>query len=79
MAEIIPASHDVVFKALFVRNHDLLRAFLRDVLDLPLTENDEITILNTEYCRRQTQQTEYSCQYGKPQIQYRDAGKKAWI
>ena len=48
MAGIIPASHDVVFKALFVRNHDLLRAFLRDVLDLPLTENDEITILNTE-------------------------------
>ena len=45
MAEIIPASHDVVFKALFVRNHDLLRAFLRDVLDLPLKENDEVTIL----------------------------------
>lgn len=48
MAEIISASHDVVFKALFVRNPDLLRAFLRDVLDLPLTESDEVTILNPE-------------------------------
>ncbi len=48
MAEIISASHDVVFKALFVRNPDLLRVFLRDVLDLPLTENDEVTILNPE-------------------------------
>ena len=48
MAEIISASHDVVFKALFVRNPDILRAFLRDVLDLPLTDNDEVTILNPE-------------------------------
>ncbi len=35
MAEIISASHDVVFKTFFVRNPDILRAFLRDVLDLP--------------------------------------------
>ena len=48
MAEIISASHDVVFKALFVRNPDLLRVFLHDVLDLPLTDNDEVTILNPE-------------------------------
>ena len=48
MAEIISASHDVVFKALFVRNPDILRAFLRDVLDLPLTDDDEVTILNPE-------------------------------
>ena len=48
MREIIPASNDVVFKALFVRNPDVLRAFLRDILDLPLTERDEITILNPE-------------------------------
>lgn len=48
MAEIISASHDVVFKALFVRNRDLLRAFLRDVLDLPLTENDRVDVLNPE-------------------------------
>ena len=38
MAEIISASHDVVFKALFVRNPDILKAFLSDVLDLPLTD-----------------------------------------
>lgn len=48
MGEIISASHDVVFKALFVRNPDILRAFLRDVLDLPLTDNDEIIVLNPE-------------------------------
>lgn len=48
MGEIISASHDVVFKALFVRNPDILRAFLRDILDLPITENDKITILNPE-------------------------------
>lgn len=48
MGEIISASHDVVFKALFVRNPDILRAFLRDILDLPITDNDKITILNPE-------------------------------
>ena len=48
MTEIISASHDVVFKALFVRNPDVLRAFLRDVLDLPLSDDDEVTILNPE-------------------------------
>lgn len=48
MAEIISESHDVVFKALFVRNPDILRAFLCDVLDLPLTDDDEVTILNPE-------------------------------
>lgn len=48
MAEFISASHDVVFKALFAQNKDILRAFLRDVLDLPLTENDRIDVLNPE-------------------------------
>ena len=48
MAEIISASHDVVFKALFVRNQDILRAFLRDILDLPITDSDRIDILNPE-------------------------------
>ncbi|MCM1508832.1 MAG: Rpn family recombination-promoting nuclease/putative transposase [Ruminococcus flavefaciens] len=48
MAEIIAASHDVMFKALFVSNKDILRAFLRDVLDLPLTEKDKVDILNPE-------------------------------
>ena len=48
MAEIISASHDVVFKALFVRNQDILRAFLSDILDLPITDSDTVTILNPE-------------------------------
>lgn len=48
MGEIISASHDVMFKALFVRNPDVLRAFLRDILDLPITDGDKITILNPE-------------------------------
>lgn len=48
MGEIISASHDVVFKALFVRNPDILRAFLRDILDLSITDSDKITILNPE-------------------------------
>lgn len=48
MDDIISASHDIVFKALFVNNPDLLRAFLRDVLDLPLTDSDEVVILNPE-------------------------------
>ena len=48
MTDMISASHDVVFKALFVRDPDILRAFLRDILDLPLTENDTIEILNPE-------------------------------
>lgn len=46
MAEIIAASHYVMFKAPFVSNKDILRAFLHDVLDLPLTENDKVDILN---------------------------------
>ena len=48
MADIISASHDVVFKALFVRHRDILRAFIRDMLDLPLTDDDEVIVLNPE-------------------------------
>lgn len=48
MREFLSASHDIVFKALFVRNPDLLRAFLRDVLDLDISDEDEVTILNEE-------------------------------
>ncbi len=48
MEDFIPASHDIVFKALFARNIDIFRAFLRDVLNLPITEQDEINVLNPE-------------------------------
>lgn len=48
MADIVSASYDVVFKALFVRHQDLLRVFLGDVLDLKFKEEDEIIVLNPE-------------------------------
>lgn len=48
MADFISASHDVVFKALFVYHEDILKAFLHDVLGLPVTENTQIDILNPE-------------------------------
>ena len=48
MAEIFSASHDVVFKALFVRNPYLLKGFLSDTLNLGLTSDDFIQILNPE-------------------------------
>ena len=48
MADFFSASHDVVFKALFVRNPYLLRGFLSDTLDLGLTNADSIEILNPE-------------------------------
>jgi len=48
MDKFIPATHDVVFKALFARNTDILKAFLRDVLDLPLSEEDKVLVLNPE-------------------------------
>ena len=48
MTKIISASHDVAFKALFVRNPYLLKGFLSDTLDLGLTNDDYIQILNPE-------------------------------
>lgn len=48
MSDIVSASHDVVFKALFVRNQDILRAFLCDMLDLILRDEDEVIVLNPE-------------------------------
>ena len=44
----ISAPHDVAFKALFVRNPYLLKGFLSDTLDLGLTNDDYIQILNPE-------------------------------
>ncbi len=48
MADIVSASYDVVFKALFARHQDLLRAFLENILDLTFKEEDEIIVLNPE-------------------------------
>ena len=42
------AKHDVVFKALFVYHHDILAAFLHDVLDLPITVKSHIDVKNPE-------------------------------
>ena len=48
MDDFISASHDVAFKALFVRNPDILKAFLSDALELNLTEDDVITVVSSE-------------------------------
>ena len=48
MNEFISASHDVAFKALFVRNPDILKAFLSDALELNLTDEDTIKIMSPE-------------------------------
>ncbi len=46
MSEFISATHDVVFKALFVGNPELLKPFVSDVLEEPLGEKDRVLILN---------------------------------
>ena len=46
MSVFISATHDVVFKALFVRNPELLKPFISDVLEEPLNEKDRVLILN---------------------------------
>ena len=48
MNDFISASHDVVFKALFVRNQDILKAFLNDSLDLNLTDSAIIKVMSSE-------------------------------
>ena len=48
MGGIISASHDVAFKALFVGNQDILKAFLSDSLNLNLTDEDSVRVMNTE-------------------------------
>ncbi|MBQ9813106.1 MAG: Rpn family recombination-promoting nuclease/putative transposase [Thermoguttaceae bacterium] len=48
MNDFISASHDVAFKALFVRNPDILKAFLNDSLDLNLTDDDALKIMSSE-------------------------------
>lgn len=46
--EIIPITNDVMFKAMFVRNPDLLKSFLSAALDIPESEITNITIRNPE-------------------------------
>ena len=48
MNDIIPATNDVIFKALFVRNPDLLKSFLSAVLKLNTQEIKNIKIINPE-------------------------------
>ena len=46
--EIIPITNDVMFKALFVRNPNLLKSFLSAALEIPESEITNITIRNPE-------------------------------
>ena len=46
--KIIPATNDVVFKAMFVQNQDLLKAFLSAALAIPISEIGTLTIKNPE-------------------------------
>ena len=46
MTSFISASFDIAFKALFVRNRNLLRPFLSDILDISFTEGDEVSIMS---------------------------------
>ena len=48
MENIISAKNDIVFKAVFVRDKELLRGFLNDVVGLTIASVDDITILNPE-------------------------------
>ena len=46
--KFIPAKNDVMFKALFVRNEDILKQFLSDMLDISLDSFVELKIKNSE-------------------------------
>ena len=48
MNKFISASHDVAFKALFVRNPDVLKGFLNAALDLNLADDDAIKVMSSE-------------------------------
>jgi len=45
---MVPAKNDVVFKALFVRNTDLLKSFLASVLDIPVESICRLVVKNPE-------------------------------
>lgn len=46
--EIVSAKIDVVFKELFIRNSDLLKDFISDILDIPYNDIVEISLINSE-------------------------------
>ena len=46
--EVLSAKNDVVFKALFVKNKNILKAFLSDILDIPPESISDIKITNSE-------------------------------
>lgn len=46
MSEIVKAKLDVVFKKLFTSDNDVLKAFVGDILDIPLDSIQEIQVIN---------------------------------
>lgn len=46
--EIISAKLDVVFKTLFVRHQNLLKAFISDMLDIPRNDIESLVVTNPE-------------------------------
>ena len=47
-SNILSAKNDVVFKALFVKNQKILKAFLSDILEIPPESISDIKITNSE-------------------------------
>ena len=45
---LIPLSYDKLFKSVFKLNLDLLRKFLNEMIPIEITEEDKITLLDTE-------------------------------
>ena len=48
MNDFVPATNDVMFKALFATHLDLLKGFLNDVVGLSIENDEDITVLNPD-------------------------------
>ena len=46
--KIVSMRIDAIFKKFFMEHEEMLRAFISDILDIPLDENDTIQIMNPE-------------------------------
>ena len=46
--EIVSAKLDVVFKMLFTKHTELLKAFVSDILEIPIDEIEELIVTNPE-------------------------------